>query len=279
LADAESALSPPAPNGTGGTAALRGKRIIVTRAPEQSRELIESLHAKGAEVFLLPLVRFAPPYDSGPLDEQLARLASFDAILFLSANAVRFVCSRCRELNIDIAGAQAPGLIAAVGPATSRILSDEGVRVDYVAREHTGESLARELRESLAGRSVLLPRSDRGDERVPAALAEIGARVTEVVAYRTAVPHDFDAIVVAKILRAEVDVIIFASPSAVQNFAGVFGANEVAEVAKRVHFAAIGPRTAQTLGEAGLPVAIEAAEASAPGLIAAIERFFTGKTA
>jgi uroporphyrinogen-III synthase len=277
LADAEGALAAPAPNGGGATAALRGKRIVVTRAPEQSRELIESLHAKGAEVFLLPLVRFAPPYDLGPLDEQLARLASFDAIVFLSANAVRFVCSRCREIGIDLSGEQAPKFVAAVGPATSRVLADEGVRVDYVAREHSGESLARELHDLVSGGNVLLPRSDRGDERVPAALAEIGAQVTEVVAYRTAVPHDFDAIVVARILSGDIDVIIFASPSAVQNLIGVFGANEVAEVAKRVRFAAIGPTTAQALREAGLPVAIEAGESSAAGLVAAIERFLAGK--
>jgi uroporphyrinogen-III synthase len=279
LADAESPLTSPAPNGAGAAATLRGKRIVVTRAPEQSGALIESLHAKGAEVFLMPLVRFAPPYDAGPLDEQLARLASFDAIIFLSANAVRFLCSRCRELNIEIAGEQAPKFVAAVGPATSRALADHGVRVDYVARDHSGESLARELYDLVAVGSVLLPRSDQGDERVPAALTEIGARVTEVVAYRTAVPHDFDAIVVAKILSAEVDVVVFASPSAVQNCIGVFGANEVADVAKRVHFAAIGPTTAQALRDAGLPVAIEAAESSAAGLVAAIEKFYAAPAA
>lgn len=279
MADAESALTPSAANGAGAAAALRGKRIVITRAPEQSRELIETLPSKGAEVFLLPLVRFAPAYDQGPLDEQLARLTSFDALIFLSTNAVRFVCSRCGELNIDIAGEQAPKFVAAVGPATSRALADHGVRVDYVAREHTGESLVRELHDLVEGGSVLLPRSDQGDERVPAALAEIGARVTEVVAYRTAVPHDFDAIVVAKILSADVDVIIFASPSAVQNLIGVFGANEVAEVARRVRFAAIGPTTAQALRDASLPVAIEAAESSAPGLVAAIERFYAAPPA
>ena len=42
--------------------------MVVTRAPEQSQELVDALQDLGAEVLLLPTVSFAPPEDSSELD-------------------------------------------------------------------------------------------------------------------------------------------------------------------------------------------------------------------
>lgn len=248
---------------------------MVTRAAEQSGELARMLEERGAEVLLLPLVRFAPMQRGAMLDIELQLLGTFDAILFLSANAVRYVFERCRDLEIPPEAVNGLRVIAAVGPATARALSENGVRVDYVAREHTGEGLARELKGSLAGRSVLVPRSDQGkEEAVSLALREIGATAREVVAYRTVMPESMDGAIADRIRRAEVDVAIFASPSAVQNFAAVLGAEDAAKIAQRIQFAAIGPTTAKALRDTGLRVAIEAVESSAEGIADAIEAFY-----
>jgi uroporphyrinogen-III synthase len=255
-------------------ASLAEKRIVVTRAAEQSGDLVRTLEERGAEVLLLPLVRFALPEDCAALDEQLRRLGTFDAVLFLSANAVRYVFERCRALGIAYVADHAPRWVAAVGPATARAVRDENVRVDYIASEHTGEALARELTGAIAGRSIFLPRSDHGNEAVSRALQKAGASVTEVIAYTTAMPEAIDSAIVDEIRRAEVDVVIFASPSAVENFAMFCGAEELAKVAQRISFAAIGPTTAQALRDAGLPVTIEAAESSAEGLAGAIAEFY-----
>jgi uroporphyrinogen-III synthase len=67
---------------------------------------------------------------------------------------------------------------------------------------------------------------------------------------------------------------IFASPSAVRNFAALLGPDSVAKVAQQIEFAAIGPTTTEALREAGLRVAMEAAESSPEGLADAIERFY-----
>jgi uroporphyrinogen-III synthase len=254
---------------------LAGKRIVVTRAPEQAGELIRELERLGAEVLILPTVSFAPPEDWRELDEQLRRLDGFDALLFLSKNAVRYILQRSRELGIKCEAIHSHNrLIAAVGPATAQAATDEGVQVDYIAKNHTGESLAEELREPLRGRSVLVPRSDRGDDRLPSMLREAGAHVTEVVAYRTAVPKTLDAEIVDRIQRGEVDAIVFASPSAYHNLSDVMGSKRLAELASRVDFAAIGPTTARALREAAARVAIESNESSAAGLADAIAKHY-----
>ena len=256
---------------------LAGKRIVLTRAPEQAREWANALDQMGAELVLLPMVAFAPPEDFRPLDEQLLRLDTFEAILFLSRNAVRYVSDRLKQLGMKGEMLHAPHrIIAAVGPGTAGALIARGVRVDYVAEGRTGEALASELRQSLKGRKVLLPRSDKGDDRVPKALRDAGSKVTEVIAYRTTTPALLDPAILSRIRRADVDAIIFASPSAYHNLSDAVGPAEAAALSNRIHFVAIGPTTARAMREAGARVAIEASEASAgaAGLAASIAKFY-----
>src|SRR5690348_10592582 len=250
--------------------ALAGKRIVITRAAEQSQELAEALEHLGAEVVSLPTVSFAPPEDWQKLDEQLRRLEFFDVLLFLSKNAVRYIFDRCAQLGIKCEMLQTSNrFIGAVGQSTARALEEKGLHVNYIAKEGTGEALARELRESLGGRRVLLPRSDRGDERISKALREAGAHVTEVIAYRTTPPANLDPSALARIRRAEVDAVIFASPTAFQNFRAAIGGKEV-ELSSRIDFVAIGPTTAGSIRESGARVAVQAEEASVAGLAGAI---------
>ncbi|MGC2333098.1 MAG: uroporphyrinogen-III synthase [Candidatus Acidiferrales bacterium] len=259
----------------GATQPLAGKRIVLTRAAEDSAELGRALESLGAEINVMPAVAFAPPEDWQKLDKQLRHLDWFDALLFLSKNAVRYIFDRCTQLGIkcEVVGSS-NRFIAAVGPTTAEALREKGLRVDYVARKQTGEALVSELRESLAGRRVLLPRSDRGDDRVPNALREIGAKVTEVIAYRTAAPAALDPAILARIRGGGVDAVVFASPSAFHNFRDAIGAGDIARFSARVQFVAIGPTTGRAIRESGSHVAIEAEETSAAGLAAALANHY-----
>jgi len=229
----------------------------------------------GATVLILPTVSFAPPGDWRALDAALDRLCEFDWLLLTSQNAARFVAERCGEKKIDVKSfvAGKPS-IAAVGPSTAQAASQAGMRVDYVAKNHTAQSLVRELSESLKGQAVLLPQSDRADNTLLAALRTAGARVTDVVAYRTLVPETLDAELLNQVRRAEIDAILFASPSAYHNLGGVMGAKDLARISERVDFAAIGPTTARALREGGARMAIEASESSAVGLAKALAQHY-----
>lgn len=259
------------PEATSREKPLAGKRIVVTRAAEQSHELVSAIESKGATVLMFPLVAFAPPEDWSMLDEQLNKLAGFDAILFLSRNAVRYVFQRCRELGIkcEFSPLKRP-FVATVGPATQQALNEEGWSVDYVAKNHTGESLARELGNRLAGKSVFLPRGNRADDDLPRVLRRAGATVTEVVAYRTCAPADVSMSVLDDIRAGKVDSLVFASPSAFHNLCGLATPAEITTISQRVQFAAIGPTTARVIREFGAHVAVEAADPSAAGIADAL---------
>jgi uroporphyrinogen III methyltransferase/synthase len=259
---------------------LAGRRLVITRAPEQAQEMIHALEALGAEVLLLPMVEFAPPEDWRELDDALRKLFGFDAILFLSRNAVRYVFKRCHELGIEREALRsAKCMIAAVGPGTAQAIALEGLRVDYVAKNQTGDALVRELGNRVKGRKVLLPRSDRGDARLSKALGDAGAHLTEVIAYRTTAPETIEPGLLARVRGAEVDAIIFASPSAFHAFSDRIDAEEVANLSARVQFAAIGPTTVNAIRSAGARVEIEAAQPSAQGLADAVTAYYQNQSA
>jgi uroporphyrinogen-III synthase len=259
---------------------LAAKRIVVTRAPEQAHELVHALVGMGAEVLLLPTVGFAPAENNDGLDAALHALDAFDLVLLTSQNAVRFMVARWHALGMGAElGASRKQFIAVVGAATAEAAIIEGMSVDHVAKNSTGESLVEELRTSLAGRHVLMPRSDRADKRLPKTLEAAGARVTEVVAYRTLAPEALDPGIVNSIRRAEVHAIVFASPSSFHNLCDSIDAAELATLSTRIQFAAIGPTTAQALREAGARVEIEANESSAAGLADSIAKYYQRRPA
>ena len=165
-------------------------------------------------------------------------------------------------------------MVAAVGPATAAAATEEGFRVDTVPKNHSGAALAQELWGAIGDCKVLLPRSDRADDRLPKALREAGAMVTEIVAYRTAAPDSLDPKILKSIRDAEVDAIVFASPSAFRFLSECVGAAELAELSSRVQFAAIGPTTARALREEGMRVEIEATQSSAAGLADSIAKYY-----
>jgi uroporphyrinogen-III synthase len=253
---------------------LTGKIIVLTRAPDQSQDWSDALEALGAEIQRLPTVDFASPENSDDLDSALRRFTEFDWLLFTSQNAVRFLFRRGCEVKTRRPVQPPRPLVAAVGAATAQAARNLDIRVDYVAQTQTGESLAAELRDRMSGATVLLPRGDRADDRLPALLRDAGANVIEVAAYRTVTPESFDPVILESVRQGEVDVILFASPSAFKNFRVAIAPTDALELSNRVQFAAIGPTTAAAIREAGVRVAIESNEPSAIGLANAIAKYY-----
>ncbi len=253
---------------------LHGKHIVVTRAIEQARGMKNLLEKRGATVLLFPAVSFSEPADVTALDRAIGSLDTFDWILFTSANAVRFFSSHCRAAGRAIGEGHWPNL-AAVGPATASAAAAEGFTIDYVAMEFLGAALAREMSASVTGKHILLPRSERAGRDLPDALKAAGANVTEVVAYHTGGLGVAEPGVMEALREARVDVVSFFSPSAVENVRSGLGADVFSRLGNKTAFAAVGPVTATALQNAGVPVAIEAAEATAESMVAAIEKYFS----
>ncbi len=260
---------------------LAGKRIVVTRAPEQAGDFICALEDRGAEVLLLPAVTFEDPSDTAPLDQAIAAFEKFDWVIFTSQNSVHFFLKRSQVLGRkpDQAPSGRRPLIAAVGPMTATVAREQGFCVDFIAAESNSYGLAEELGPHIGGRKVLLPRSDRAAADLPEALRGAGAAVTDVVAYQTCAPEMAGGDVIGAIRRGDVDVVTFFSPSAVRHLADEVGWVDLRNATDRVVLATIGPTTARALNEMRLPVQIEAREASADSLVVAICEYYLQRNA
>jgi len=234
---------------------LAGRRVLVTRGEDQAGPLIEALEAQGAEAVHLPMLRFVAPRDAGELDACLARLGEYDALLLTSANAARFLAraAAAREVRLDALR----GVVLCVGPATAAAARAAGLRVDRTASgRRDGRALLAEVERhlALAGKRLLLPRSQIAREGLLEALREAGARVDAPIAYETLPPDPASPeaeVLRARVGRGDLDVATFTSPSAVRHCLALVGDEGRAALA-RCTLAAIGATTAGALRAAGL---------------------------
>jgi uroporphyrinogen III methyltransferase/synthase len=99
-------------------------------------------------------------------------------------------------------------------------------------------------------------------------LSSRGATVDEVILYRARVPTNPDLEGLHPLRAGEIDVVTFASSSAVRNLVEMLG-GEVAPL-RDVRIAAIGPITAQAVRDAGLEPAVVAEEHTVEGFVRAL---------
>lgn len=248
---------------------LRGRRIVVTRPEPQADALCGRLAALGAVPLRLPTIAIAPVGDPAPLTRALLALHEWDWVVFTSANGVRHVLGRARELGMTADDWRAVR-VAAIGPATANALAEGGIVPAAVPSEYLAERIADVVGE-IRGTRFLLLRADLAGAALPERLRAGGGFVEDVVAYHT-VPLQADPAMLAE-LRAGVDAITFTSPSTVRGFATAAGSDWRGLVNGAV-IATIGPVTSAAARDLGLEVHVEAREHSSAGLLDALVAHF-----
>jgi len=202
-------------------------------------------------------------------------LDEYQWVAFTSVNGVEAFFQRLHALNLD--ARYLKGIrIGVIGPATGKAVEERGLRPDYLPEVHTSEGFVAGLRNcDIAGHYFLLPRADIATKELAEGIARFGAQVDEVTVYMT-VPATASASQAKQMLSAgEIDIVTFTSSSTVTNLLTLLGDERWA--LDRAKIACIGPKTADTAEKAGLRVDIVAQEHTIPGLVEAIEQYFTRK--
>lgn len=258
---------------------LFGRRVLVTRAREQSAGFVEALGDEGAAAVEFPVLRFEGPTDGAPLARAFEALAegAYRAVAFTSQNGVARFFDGLDARGLD-ARAFGRAKVVAIGPATAAALKARGVRPDAVAKEFIGEGVARAVADLLGGEimgaRVLLARAEVARDALPAALRAMGAAVDVVAAYRTvAAPADEVEALRASLRAGELDAVTFTSSSTVTNLCDALGPDAPALLTRAV-VASIGPVTSETARARGLTVAVEATEFTAAGLLDALRAHY-----
>jgi uroporphyrinogen III methyltransferase / synthase len=246
---------------------LFGRRIVITRAAGNAAEFARRLRDLGAEAIEFPTIETAPPHSYAAIDDALARLASFDWIIFTSATGVSAFVDRLRATGRDIREL-GKGAIGAMGPATAVRIRGYALTVAAIPREYRAEAIIEAIGESaIAGACILIPRAAVAREILPELLRKKGAaEVVVAPVYRTVKPVRPDSSRIRALIAAgEIDLVTFTSSSTVTNFRELVG-----ELEPGLKAAAIGPITAETARREGFDVGISPSEYTVDALVEAI---------
>jgi uroporphyrinogen III methyltransferase / synthase len=242
-----------------------GKRVLITRPREQAGEFAAALIAAGAAPVFLPVIEIVPVNDFSTFDHALQSLDQYDWLVLTSIHAVDAFFQRFAVLEIKSIPAQLR--VAAVGARTANALSVHGIRVDHVPQEYSAEGVLFGLKENIHNKRFLLPQSNLANRTLADGIRLAGGVVDEVIAYQN-VTASLDVHGLEE-LRAGVDVVTFASPSAVRNFIQLLRENglDPFNLAGAPLFACIGPVTRKTAEDAGFRNLAEAKEYTTDGLV------------
>lgn len=228
---------------------LQGWTVAITRPEGQGEALARRVEALGGRAWLAPLLAIDRFPDR--LLPALRRWGDWDALVITSANAARALA----EALALTGRADAPRPVAcyAVGRASAAAVARAGLTAEVPEGVRTGADLADVLVQRWAGRRlrVLYIHGELADPNFAARLAEAGADVTAVCAYRT---REAVADVAAwrRVLAASPHLAVtLYSPSAVRAWLRQLQPL-LLESGRTVAFVCVGPTTARAAREAGL---------------------------
>lgn len=291
------------------TRPLFGKTVIVTRTRDQASELSTRLDALGANVIEAATIEVSPVADRSHLDDALRGLAgatsaSFPSapegesgvgristtrgasdqpaspslkgrgettVVFTSANGVRAVRDRMRELKLDariFTGCD----VAVIGDATARAVRDMlCIEPDVVPSRAVAEVLADALiaRGNVAGRRFVLLRAEIGRAVLVDRLRGAGAIVADIAIYETRIAATLPDDLIEALAAGRVDWITFTSSSTARHFVTLLGEQYQSKL-RDVKIASIGPVTTETIRSLGLSPTVVSDKAQIESLVEAI---------
>ncbi len=212
----------PAPGAQAPDGPLAGVRVLITRPAWPAARTAARLAALGAVPLVFPTLVIAPPADASAaaaVEVARARLAEFDAVIFVSPSAV--------EMFLAPYGAQPHALPArlslfAPGPGTAEALAMVGAEDVAIPEDERYDAqgllaLPALGPEAIAGRRVLIVRGERGRDDLPETLRARGAEVELIAAYRSEAPATPPEGLLELIDRRSIDAISVMSSEAVSN--------------------------------------------------------------
>ena len=249
---------------------------MVTRPEPQAQQLCQMISAAGGRPILVPVMSIEPPGDSVAARRILSERARFNAVIFVSRNAVEFSERLFPGFLSGLAGTQ----VFALGAGTVFELRRRGVEAVAPGRDGHGSEALLDVAglqpDRLRDRCILIVRGIGGRAHLGRELDRRGARVSYAEVYRRAQPRP-DPESVRRIWRDErPDVIVTTSVQGVEQLVsmtdpesrGTLLATALVTISERV------ARRAAVLGfHSSIHIAPAASDA---GLMHAIRQTFEG---
>lgn len=251
-------------------------RLAFTRPADRIAESLAAAEALGMTALAAPSL--------GIVGVTAAEHARTEAVLASgTADFVVIGSATAAEHCVEAFGAERFGSLLAsvtaipIGPGTAAALAAHGIRCDLMPEDdHSSYGIIALIGDAVAGKTVVLIRSDRGSEVMPTELTRRGATVIDLAAYRLEPVGMTPAAkrIIEALDAGGLDAMAFTSPLSASSFVGLLreelGTERADAVLRDTEVAAIGTPTALELARLGHPPAIVPARTTFADLLAAI---------
>lgn len=164
---------------------LFGKRIVLTRPKERSRELAGRLRELGAEVLEVPAIDTVPCQDQSMLLKALQEISRYQWLVFTSPAGVKIFFEQMRQAGMDVR-CLLPAKIAVLGEGTAKELEQHGMFAELMPEKYDGQELGRKLAGVLRqGERVLIPRASQGNPELIREIESACAAAEDIPLYDT----------------------------------------------------------------------------------------------
>ncbi len=246
------------------------KKILITRPRSQSDQFANLLARAGFEPIIFPVIEILPLEDISALISASYDLSLYRWAIFTSVNTVQIVFSHA-EIAESIRNAEIK--IAAIGAKTAEALKECGIHISFVPDEYISTAILPGLGD-LQGVHILYPCAEAVRDELPDAIEDAGGIVHKIPVYKT-VPAPIDPASLNQ-LRTGVNMVVFSSPSTVENFIQVLKKFDIdpLNLPGSPTVACIGPVTSFVARQAGFNVAFVPQDHTIDGLVKAIGDYY-----
>ncbi|GET34167.1 hypothetical protein PbJCM13498_30300 [Prolixibacter bellariivorans] len=245
---------------------LQNKVFISTRPKGKSEDLKRWFAEEGATLLEFPMIEIQPVPLSGKMEKILKDLSRFDWLVFTSPNGVHCFFEQLKNIRGDFSLPEKIK-IATVGKKTAAKLAPYGHSARFINHGQTGDEFAEELCEQVTdAQQVLLPVGNLARHLIEEKLAG-KAKVVRLEVYQTIMPETFDTEVQKRIEADDYELMIFTSPSGIDNFIRL---TEKQLTPSALRIACIGFTTAKAAGNYGIEPVLVASMSNSEGLMVAI---------
>lgn len=252
--------------------------VVVTRPRKQQDGLLRRLQDLGFSTMAFPTIEIVPWYDQAALRSALQEISNYRWLVFTSVNGVKFFFDILQAWGIS-KKILSSLKIATIGSVTAAAVKAQGLTTTLCPPSFVAEALADSMLECdgpglSAGGKVLLPRAAKAREILGERLRQAGAEVNIVPIYRTRASAEPVGGFLKALRAGKIQCLSFTSSSTVSCFFEKMPRDFDRRLLERVHIAAIGPITAETLISNGLKPQIVAPHHTTESLALAISEYF-----
>jgi uroporphyrinogen III methyltransferase/synthase len=253
-----------------GSGSLSGQNIIITRDREGNRKFAEKITNRGGNPIPADTFEFDDLTGKSEFIQTLAKLKSFEWVIFTSANGVKFTFERLGKLGKD-ARVFGNCSIAAIGTETAKCLSKYGIKANFVPDTFTSEKLGEQMMISfnLANKKILLLRSSLASNRLKEILQKVRAVVKETPVYNLKKRELKKEQIIKSLDDNEINFLIFTSPFSAETFFGQVPYEKIKKTAAEI--VSIGPVTSDKLKQLGVKVHRQAKTHTTDGILEILE--------